>query len=354
MTTMGLQGPPRLSRPMRSFTTKASLTLLAVVILSAFLTPLAYMVLTSLKDQTQLADGSAPLYPATQRTFVHDGEPLPVYTIEIDGLTRELAIVEKGRESSVLIDPADPGAGTFEWVGRWRTLAPVYAFDPKFENFANAWDEIGFPKLLANTFIIATLSTIGAVGSSVLVAYGFSRFRFPGRGPLFLIVLATIMLSQQATLVPSYIIFSKLGWTGTWLPLLVPHFFANAYNIFLLRQYFMTIPRDLDEAAMIDGASPFRVLRSVIVPQAIPAIVAVTLFHFFWAWNEFLLALVYVGGKPDLWTLSLGIQQFAALYVTRPPLVQASAILTLAVPVFIFFIAQRAFMRGVVVTGVEK
>jgi multiple sugar transport system permease protein len=138
------------------------------------------------------------------------------------------------------------------------------------------------------------------------------------------------------------------------LPLIVPHFFANAYNVFLLRQYFMTIPRDLDEAAMIDGASPLRVLRSVIVPQAIPAIVAVALFHFFYSWNEFLLALVYVGGKPELWPLTLGVQQFAALYVTRVPLVQASAIMTIAVPVVIFFLAQRAFMRGVVITGVEK
>ena len=120
-------------------------------------------------------------------------------------------------------------------------------------------------------------------------------------------LLATIMLRAQVTLVPTYILFTRLGWTGTWLPLIVPHFFANAYNVFLLRQYFMTIPRDLDEAAMIDGASPFRILRSVIVPQAIPAIVAVTLFHFFFAWNEFLMSLVYVGGNPDLWPLSLGI-----------------------------------------------
>jgi multiple sugar transport system permease protein len=240
------------------------------------------------------------------------------------------------------------------WQGRWRTLAPGYDLQLQTSNFSQVWDEIDFPKLLRNTVIIAGLGTIGAVVSAIAVAYGFSRFRFRFRGGLFIVLLATIMLSQQATLVPSYIIFSKIGWTGTWLPLIVPHFFANAYNVFLLRQYFMTIPRDLDEAAMIDGAGPFRILRSVIVPQAIPAIVAVALFHFFYAWNEFLLALVYVGGVPDLWPLTLGIQQFAALYVTRVPLVQASAIMTIAAPVVIFFLAQRAFMRGVVVTGVEK
>lgn len=344
----------QLRRTLRRFTGRAAMTLLAIGVLTGFLMPLAYMGLTAVKDQQQITDSSAPIYPATQQSFEFEGERYPLLSVPIDGMTRSLAIVRKGREESDFIDPADPDAGVITWQGRWRTLAPAYDFDPKVGNFAQVWDEIDFPKLLRNTVAIAVTSTIGAVGSAIAVAYGFSRFRFRFRGPLFLILLATIMLSAQATLVPSYIIFSRIGWAGTWLPLIVPHFFANAYNVFLLRQYFMTIPRDLDEAAMIDGASPFRILRSVIVPQAIPAITAVALFHFFYSWNEFLLALVYVGANPDLWPLTLGVQQFAALYVTRVPLVQASAIMTIAVPVVIFFLAQRAFMRGVVVTGVEK
>ena len=351
-TSFATPGPLR--RSVRRFTERAGIFLVAVAILSAFLMPLAYMSLTAFKDQAQVADSGAPLYPASPRVFEYDGEARPIYEVPIYGVTRQLAIVEKGRESSVMIDPADPVAGTFVWPGRWRTLTPAWDFDPKVENFALAWEQIEFPKLLRNTAIIAVVSTIGAVGSAIAVAYGFSRFRFRGRGPLFLVLLATIMLSSHVTLVPTYILFTRIGWSGTWLPLIVPHFFANAYNVFLLRQYFLTIPRDLDEAAMIDGAGPFRILRSVIVPQAIPAIVAVTLFHFFFAWNEFLLSLVYVGGNPDLWPLSLGMQKFASLYVTRPPLVQASAILAIAVPVFVFFLAQRAFMRGVVVTGVDK
>jgi multiple sugar transport system permease protein len=333
---------------------RVGMTILATLVLAGFLMPLAYMGLTSLKDQAQIADPSAPLYPATQRIFVQAGQSYPILAVPIDGATRSLAIVRKGREDSDFVDPLNPSAGVITWQGRWRTLQPAYDVALKTSNFSDVWTQIDFPKLLRNTLTIAILSTIGAVGSAIVVAYGFSRFRFRFRGGLFIVLLATIMLSQQATLVPSYIVFSKIGWTGTWLPLIVPHFFANAYNVFLLRQYFMTIPRDLDEAAMIDGASPIRVLRSVIVPQAVPAIVAVALFHFFYAWNEFLLSLVYVGGAPDLWPLTLGIQQFAALYVTRVPLVQASAIMTLAVPVVIFFLAQRAFVRGVVVTGVEK
>ena len=135
------------------------------------------------------------------------------------------------------------------------------------------------------------------MASAVCVAYGFSRFRFPGRNGLFLLMLATIILPFQVTLIPQYAVFLQLGWVGTWLPLIVPHFFSNAYNVFLLRQYFLTIPRELDEAAMIDGAGSFRILRSVIIPQAKAAIVAVSLFHFFWAWNEFFLPLV---SDPDV------------------------------------------------------
>jgi multiple sugar transport system permease protein len=134
----------------------------------------------------------------------------------------------------------------------------------------------------------------------------------------------------------------------------VPHLFANAFNVFLLRQYFMSIPRDLDEAAMIDGASPFRILRSVILPMSVPAVVAVTLFHFFFAWNDFFVPLLYLSGKPELQTLPIAIQQFNALYVSQPTLIQAAALMTMAVPVVVFFLGQRAFMRTVVTTGVEK
>jgi len=202
--------------------------------------------------------------------------------------------------------------------------------------------------------MIAGLSTIGAVLSAICVAYGFSRFRFPGRNGLFLLMLATIILPFQVTLIPQYVVFLQLGWIGTWLPLIVPHFFSNAYNVFLLRQYFLTIPRDLDEAAMIDGASSFRILRSVIIPQARPAIVAVSLFHFFWAWNEFFLPLVYLQSTPDLQPLAVGLGRFNALYSQEPTLIQAAALMAMALPLVVFFLAQRAFMRGVVFTGVEK
>jgi multiple sugar transport system permease protein len=339
----------------RRFTAVAGVTLLAITIVSAFLMPLAYMVATAFKDQSQLTTVGAPLYPAAPETFVYQGEEHNVYDVPMpDGSVRALALIEPHREDSIFVDPADPAAGPIEWQGRWRTLEQHWAFSLNTGNFATAWETIEFPRLFFNTFGIAALSTFGAVLSAICVAYGFSRFRFPGRNGLFLLMLATIILPFQVTLIPSYAVYLSLGWVGTWLPLIVPHFFSNAYNVFLLRQYFLTIPRELDEAAMIDGAGPFRILRSVIVPQAIPAIVAVTLFHFFWAWNEYFLPLIYLQGKPDLQPLAVGLARFNALYSQEPTLIQAAAIMAMALPVIVFFVAQRAFVRGVVFTGVDK
>ena len=263
-------------------------------------------------------------------------------------------LVTKGRTESTFVDPGDATQTPIVWQGAWRTLQQSWTFSPNIDNFTTAWSQLNFPRLLFNTAAVSVLSTIGAVLSSALVAYGFARFRFPGKNILFVILIATIILPFQVTLIPTYAVFTKLGWTGTWLPLIVPHFFANAFNVFLLRQYFLSIPRDLDEAATIDGAGPFRILRSVILPLSVPAITAVSLFHFFYSWNDFFLPLLYLSGKPDLQTLPIAIQQYNALYVSQPTLIQASALMTMAVPVIVFFLAQRAFMRGVVVTGVEK
>ena len=352
LRSFGDGGP--ISRSYRRFLGRASLTMFALILLSAYLLPLLYMVSASFQQAGQRSIPGAPPYPATPVTAVYQGLTYPIYAVPIDGTTRNLMLVVKGRESSTFVDPADPTATPIEWQGRWRTLSQAWTFAPELENFSTVWAQLNFPRLLTNTAAIAILSTLAAVVSSALVAYGFARFRFPGRNILFIVLIATIILPFQVTLLPTYVIFTKLGWNGTWLPLIVPHLFANAYNVFLLRQYFMSIPRDLDEAAMIDGASPFRVLRSVILPLSVPAIVAVSLFHFFFAWNDFFVPLLYLASKPELQPLSIGMQQYNALYASQPTLIQAASLMTMAVPVVIFFLAQRAFMRGVVVTGVEK
>jgi multiple sugar transport system permease protein len=329
--------------------------MVTLLIVGAYLLPLLYMATTAFQQPGQSTTPGAPVWPALPQTAEYEGESYPVYSVPMpDGQTRSLILVEPGRESSVFVDPADPSATPIEWQGRWRTLEQAWTFAPEIENFTVAWTQLDFPRLLRNTFLIALLSTIGAVASSILVAYGFARFRFPGKNLLFVVLIATIILPFQVTLLPQYVLFTWLGWNGTWLPLIIPHCFANAYNVFLLRQYFMAIPRELDEAAMIDGAGPFRVLRSIIVPQSVAAITAVSLFHFFFAWNDFFVPLLYLAGKPELQPVSIGIQQYNALYATQPTLIQASALMTMIIPIVVFFLAQRAFMRGVVVTGVDK
>jgi multiple sugar transport system permease protein len=343
-----------ISRMLRGYLARSSITLLAVTILAAFLLPLLSMVNLALQDAGQRTTPGAPVYPATPSTGTYQGETYEIYEVPIDGSNRQLMLVTRGRQESTFVDPTDPSQTPIVWQGSWRTLTQAWTFDPKWTNFGTAWAQLNFPKLLFNTTAIAVLSTFGAIVSSMLVAYGFARFRFPGKNIAFVVLIATIILPFQVTLIPTYAVFTKLGWNGTWLPLIVPHFFANAFNVFLLRQYFLSIPRELDEAAMIDGASPLRVLWSVIAPLSVPAIVAVSLFHFFFSWNDFFLPLLYLSGKPDLQTLPIAIQQYNALYVSQPSLIQAAALMTMAVPVVVFFLAQRSFMRGVVVTGVEK
>jgi multiple sugar transport system permease protein len=343
-----------IAKSYRRYLGRASLMMFALIIISAYLLPLLYMVTTAFQQPGQSSTPGAPVYPAAPLTATYQGEQYPIYAVPFDEGIRNLMLVVKGRESSTFVDPADATATPIEWVGRWRTLEQAWTFAPEIANFTTAWSQLNFARLLFNTAAIAILSTVAAVASSALVAYGFARFRFPGRNILFVILIATIILPFQVTLLPTYVIFTNLGWNGTWLPLIVPHLFANAYNVFLLRQYFMSIPRDLDEAAMIDGASPFRVFRSVILPLSVPALVAVSLFHFFFAWNDFFVPLLYLAAKPELQPLSIGIQQYNALYSTQPTLIQAASLMTMAVPVVVFFLAQRAFMRGIVITGVEK
>jgi multiple sugar transport system permease protein len=330
------------------------MTLAMVAIAIAFLSPLAYSFLTSLKTPEQITQPNSPPWPADPRTFEFEGETYDVYFVPIDGTVRELALVKKGRQRSEFVDPANPAGGRIVWDGSWRTLDQPWQFAPVWSNYADVWTLIGFPRLLFNTVAIALISMVGTVASCTLVAYGFARFRFPGRNFLFTLLIATIFLPAAVTLIPTYTIFARLGWINTWLPLLVPAFFANAYDVFLLRQYFMTIPRDLDEAANIDGAGPMKTLTSVILPQAWPVIIAVSIFHFVFSWNDYFGPLIYLSGARDLVPLQVGLANFNGIYYQNPAYIQAGTMMTLLIPVMIFVVFQRIFTRGIVITGVEK
>lgn len=346
---------PSYGKQLRKLLGFSSVTLLASFVLIIFLLPFAYGFVTAFKDKEQIIAGATgPILPMDPVLFEYEGESYELFEVPAeDGSLRQLAIVDKGRNQSTFIDPENP-TEVIEWEGRWRSLNPVLKFSPRMGNFEEAWTGINFPRLFRNTLIIAVVGLIGTLLSSISVAYAFARFPIPGKQILFLILISTIALPSQVTLVPTYAFFSWIGWTGTWLPLIVPHFFANAYNVFLLRQYFMQLPKAMDEAAMIDGANPFQVLVRIIIPQSWPVIVAVALFHFVFAWNDYFMPLIYLLGKPELHPISVGIQSFNFIYDQQPHLIQATALLGISLPVLIFFLAQRFFMQGVVVTGVEK
>jgi multiple sugar transport system permease protein len=313
------------------------------------------MAVTSVKSEQMINDLQAPILPKSPATFEYEGEELEMLAVPMpDGTVRQMAMLQPGRQVSQFVDPSDPGAGPIEWEGNWRVLEPTYEFDPQWENYSRAWSLMEFPLLLRNTLVIAGLGTLGAVASSVLVAYGLARFEAPFGKSIMVVLIATIILPRYVTLVPTYALFVRIGWVGSWLPLIVPHFFANAFNVFLLRQYFLTIPKELDEAAIIDGAGPFRTLWSVILPQMKPALVAVSLFHFYFAWNDFFEPMIYLSTRPDLQPISVGLRSFNTIYDTQPNLIQSGAMLALIVPVLVFLFAQKVFLKGIDLSGVQK
>lgn len=223
------------------------------------------------------------------------------------------------------------------------------------ENYRAVWTDpsVTFPLYLRNTLIVALLSVVGMVLSSAIVAYGFARIRWRGRGFMFAVVLATMMIPFPVVMGPLYIIFSSLGWIGSLKPLWVPAWFGGAFNIFLLRQFYMGIPRELDEAARLDGCSHWGTFWRVIVPLSRPALAVVALFHFIYVWNDFLAPLIFLTHR-DQFTLALGLQLYQSKAGNTPwNLLMAASTMVIAPVFLLFLLAQRTFIGGVASEGVK-
>lgn len=222
---------------------------------------------------------------------------------------------------------------------RWANYEEVFAFIP-------------FGRYLLNTAYVTILSVIGTSFSCACAAYAFSRLRWPGRNVFFAVLLATMMLPPQVTLVPQFLIFAKLGWVNSFKPLWVPTFFGTAFFIFLLRQFFLSIPRDLEEAAEIDGCSHATIFWKILLPLLKPALMAVMIFQFLATWNDFVGPLVYLN-RADLLTMSVGLQAFKTLHGAQWGLLMAAATVMTMPVLFLFFVAQRYFIEGVTLTGLK-
>ncbi|MCX6946202.1 MAG: carbohydrate ABC transporter permease [Opitutales bacterium] len=234
-------------------------------------------------------------------------------------------------------------AAVFAQPYRWRPV-PLH-----WENYARAVTVLPVSRFLLNTVVITVPVMLATAGSSALVAYGFARFRFPGRDALFALCLATMMLPGQVTMIPLYLGFARLGWVDTYLPLIVPSLFGSPFYIFLLRQFFLTIPRDSEEAALLEGASRLRIWWSVVLPQARPALATVLVFTFLGTWNDFFGPLLYLN-SPEKATLTLGLNLMKAQVlgsgVIEWNVLMAASLLVLLPNVLLFALAQRHIGRG--------
>ncbi|WEK02908.1 MAG: carbohydrate ABC transporter permease [Candidatus Devosia phytovorans] len=221
------------------------------------------------------------------------------------------------------------------------------------ENFVTAWQRMEFHHLMWNSARIAALSTIGQLITCSMGAFVFAVVKFPGRNFLFMLLLATLMLPYQMTVIPQFIIFSWLGLYGTDVPLWLPNFLGGAFGVFLLRQYFRTIPIDLMEAARLDGASLFRVYWSIYLPLAKPALAALALFAFMNSWNDLFSAMIYLPSNLETTTLPVGLSLFQRLYRAQWAVMMAAVVISIAPIIIAFFFAQKQFIQGIATSGLK-
>ena len=245
-----------------------------------------------------------------------------------------------------------------------KPISEIYLFPPtiwpdeiRWANYSDVFRLAPFARFIWNTVVITALAMLGQILSAAAVAYGFARFRFPGRNWLFFLVLSTMMLPWQVTIVPTFLLFRYLGWINTFLPLIVPSYFGGgAFYIFLLRQFFLTIPKDLDEAAKLDGASSFRIFWTIILPLSKAALATVAIFAFIQHWNEFIGPLIFLN-STEKFTLSIGLRYFMVNPFEsdepRESILMAASMIVALPPLMLFFMAQKYFVRGIVTTGIK-
>ena len=253
----------------------------------------------------------------------------------------------------------------FAWTVASSLKQPreLFIFPPSFfpekaqlENYITIFRDFPFDRWYLNSFIIVTLNTAGVLVTASLVAYGFARFNFRFRNVLFILVIATMMMPPQITLIPRFILFDKLGWLNTLLPLWVPAWFGGTpFAIFLMRQFMLTLPKDLDEAAILDGASYVRVFWEILVPLCKPALATLAIINFIAVWNEFLDPVIFIS-SVNKFPVAVGLWYFQAQPMSTTPtahLLLAASVTTIIPPIILFFAFQRYFVRGVALTGLK-
>ncbi len=323
-----------------------------------FCVPFAWLVVTSLKEDEDMSKFPPVWVPRQQVTVTIHGKECGVSLLKEKGQTLKVATLEELETGEHRVQVLEPSSRLGEvLMVPGSQLQKVRVFAPKWENYGDALrflpPETNYGLVfLGNTLFLSILSIIGTVLSSSLVAFAFSRLRWPGRDIWFVVLLATMMVPGAVTMLPVFVIFRSLGWVDTLRPLWVPAFFGSAFNIFLLRQFFMTIPMDLEDAAKIDGCSYFGIYWRIMLPLIKPALAAVTIWTFMGAWNNFMGPLIYIS-SPEKMPLAYALQLFQSQHGGEPGMLMAAATMVMFPVLVLFFFTQRYFIEGVTLTGIK-
>ncbi len=328
-----------------------------------FLIPFLWMLSTAFKSNQDVFHTPPRWLPYDNVRVEVDGEQLPLYTVQTPDGVRQLAARKIEAGMGTFVDPQNP-AEVIEvelQVGDRVQAEAVMQVSFRWQNFPDAMTRGSRPGVGANflvyfknSLIIAFFTILGTLFANTPVAYAFARIKFPGRDVLFIFVLATMMLPYQVTMLPLYKLFNEvLGWGNSFLPLIVPAFFANAYDVFLLRQFFRTIPEEMCDAARVDGASEWQIFTRIVLPLSVPVLATVTVFTFLWAWNDFTGPLLFLN-SPDKFTMALGLRDFQGQKtMIWNQLMAASVMFTLPI-IIAFFFAQKTFIQGIKLTGSKE
>ncbi|MCL4544995.1 MAG: carbohydrate ABC transporter permease [Chloroflexi bacterium] len=302
--------------------------------------------------------------PAIRRDRVREHRALySTGTVQISGIARRLSLYALAIIFSVIFSIPFYWAlvGSIKKINEILVVPPVwFPSVPQWQNYVQVFQMTPYLLWYQNTVVVSVSSAVGQVLSSSIVAYGFARFRFPGRNTLFMLVLSTLMLPPTVTMIPSFLLFKQLGWLNTWLPLIVPNWLGGgAFFIFLFRQFFLSIPQDLDEAASLDGANAMQIFWRILTPLCAPVWAAAAIISFLGSWSDFIGPLIYLNSQSK-YTLSLGLEYFNTGGITGIPtgqpmqnfLMAASVMMTVP-PIVLFFVGQRYFIRGVVMSGIR-
>lgn len=343
----------------QSFTSHALINFVGLF----FLIPFIWMLLTAFKSNEDVFHTPPRWLPYDNARVEIDGERYPLYRVQTESGLKELAALKIIEGVGSFVDPAEPDRVLDYEIqqGSTRIAEPIMEINFRWQNFPDAMSRGSRPGIGAsfwvyfkNSLVIAFFAIVGTLFSNTPVAYAFARIKFPGRDVLFVIILATMMLPFQVTMIPIYLFFNDfLGWGNTFLPLIIPTFFANAYDVFLLRQFFRTIPEEMCDAARVDGASEWQIFTRLVLPLSVPVLATVTVFTFLWAWNDFTGPLLFLT-SPKNFTMALGLQDFQSQRtMVWNQLMAAATVFTIPI-VIAFFFAQKTFIQGIKLTGSKE